>query len=683
MARGYNIPPFGQLHHRTTQTTRLILHLIRVTHATASAWARAGRLKDHISHSVCSLNTLLNCKLTVPRHCAEQLSHQLAHRFAQKCFTPLELYCFNSVFRSLADSESGVKYWSEATLCRFLELPDALGVGSVLFHMASYLGAFPFPSQAPAILTHEALLKIVTILTERYGAVIRKRRRETWLRELYRSLAIYDRGVRLSLEESEKAKASERLHARAVEGSTSSQGFAIDAPEDGDDEEHDQDDDELVLAALDSMDAIEVFKHGEQSNVHHSIIPTDNMLKLAELLLLIAPIDPQESLSTFASQLSDERIDELRRVGSVILASFGVEDSPGITFRTFNTVVSSSLPYMFDGLHPLFEHFLFAKDFDLSKRKLDATSPTVEIHPVIPPPKVIADPEPLLKEPGEILSLTVLSQLSFFIKGNNLFRRLRLLYSGNRHGFSMGAFEKQAFNWRAPSILLVSGTLLPPSPTSARERTLSDMLPPKRLPSSVPDSDASSTTLTFGAYIPVQWKHTHKSSFGDSNSILFQLSPVHDVFAASTLSTDYVYFNRPPTHPAGVGFGTTIPHQSSAHNIHSQELLRLGPVSLHLDDALEFGIFTHLSEGGGSFHPSQIPCRRGKDWQDRFEIESLEVWGCGGDDVAEAQRREWAFQEREAEARRRINLGTGDIDADRELLRLAGLIGGDRSGGSV
>ncbi|KAF2109300.1 TLD-domain-containing protein [Lophiotrema nucula] len=610
-----------------------------------------------------------------PQLTLEQLSSALAHRFAQKCYSPLELYCFTSVFKSLADSESGLRYWNEATLCRFLELPDALGVGSVLYHISGYLGAFPFPSQAPAILTQEALLKVVTIMTERHGAVVKSKSRETWVRELYRSLAVYDRGVQHGVEE----KSKQKTEAAATTASTSG-GFAIDAPEDGDEEQ--EEDDELVLAALDSMDAVEVFRQGEQSNVHHSIIPSDNLLKLVELLLLCAPLDAQQSLSTFAADLSDKRVEELRQTANMILSSFGIEKNPGVTYRTWNTVLSASLPYLFDGLHPLFEHFLFAKDFDLSKKKNSTAPLSAETHPVIPPPKTITNPEPLLREPGEILNLTVLSQLSFFIKGNNLFHRLRPLYSGNKHGFSMGSFEKQVFNWRAPSILLVSGRLLPDAPSSARERALADNLPPKRLPSSIPDEDASSTTLTLGAYIPVQWKHTARTSFGDTNSVLFQLAPTHDVFGASTMSSDYVYFNKHPTSPAGVGFGSPVPHQSAAHT-YAQGHITLGPVSLHMDDALEFGIFTHLSDGGGSFHPSRLPCRRGKNWQDRFEIESIEVWGCGGDDVAEAQRREWAFQEREAEARRRINLGTGDIDADRELLRMAGLMGGDRSGGSM
>lgn len=541
--------------------------------------------------------------------------------------------------------------------------------------MSSYLGAFPFPSQAPAILTYEALLKVVTILTERYAAVIKKRNRELWLRELYRSLAVHDRGLKPDDGDTGQEKKLE-----SQPGGGGSLGFAIDAPDEGGE---DDEDDELVLAALDYMDADDVFKQGEHSDVRHSIIPTDNFLRLVELLLLIAPIDAQESLSSFTGELTTERKENLRRTASGILSSFGVSTTqPGITYHTFNTVVSSCLPYLFNGLNPLFEHFLFAKDFDLSKRKPGSSSPTIEKHPVIPPPKPAL--EPVLRDPGEILDLTTLSQLSFFLKGSDLFRRLRPLYSVNTHGFSMGSFEKQSFHWRAPTILLVSGRLLPTEPSSTRERAFADSLPPKRHPSSVtPDSSSSDQIMTFGAYIPAQWKLTHKGCFGDASTVLFQLSPVHDVFHASSYSEDYVYFNRPPTQPSGLGFGTPVPRQSASSSTHSHSIFRPGPVSLHLDDALEFGVFTHLAEGGGSFHPSRLPVRKSKNWQDRFEIDSLEVWGCGGDEVAEAQRKEWAFQEREAEARRRINLGTGDVDADRELLKMAGLIGHGQSGGSV
>ena len=64
-------------------------------------------------------------------------------------------------------------------------------------------------------------------------------------------------------------------------------------------------------------------------------------------------------------------------------------------------------------------------------------------------------------------------------------------------------------------------------------------------------------------------------------------------------------------------------------------------------------------------------------------VESLEVWGCGGDAEARVQAERRAWEAREAEARRRINLGTGDVAADRALLEMAGLVGAHRSGGSM
>ena len=120
----------------------------------------------------------------------EKLSSELAHRFAEKCFTPLEITHFKDVFRSLAEEQNGIQYWKEETLCRFLAIPDVIGPGPVLFQMATYLGAFPFASLAPAILTREAMVKVVAILTERYGKVLKRGLRDR-NKLLFRSLGEY------------------------------------------------------------------------------------------------------------------------------------------------------------------------------------------------------------------------------------------------------------------------------------------------------------------------------------------------------------------------------------------------------------------------------------------------------------------------------------------------------------
>lgn len=67
--------------------------------------------------------------------------------------------------------------------------------------------------------------------------------------------------------------------------------------------------------------------------------------------------------------------------------------------------------------------------------------------------------------------------------------------------------------------------------------------------------------------------------------------------------------------------------------------MNLGAVSLALDSSFEYGVFTHdYGGGGGAFHGSKS---RRRDWQERFEVESLEVWGCGGDEEAKIQRERW------------------------------------------
>jgi hypothetical protein len=619
----------------------------------------------------------------------ETLSARLTQTFATQCYTPLELYCFKTVFKTLADDSSSLKYWSEATLCRFLEFPDALQVGPVIFQLASYLGAFPFPSQAPAILTNDALLRVITVLTGRWAKCMKSGRggrgKVVWRREIWRGAAVFDRAAG-GKEEKLKGRSG---NIESKEGTAGPKGFAVDEPgeEDGEDEDEE---DGLEFSAFELMDATEAFKHGEKANTQHAMVPSDNFLRLLELLLLAAPITPQESLATYAALLDEEKLSRLRETANCMLSSFGIEQHPGIVYKSFEKVTSATMPYLFDGLQPLFERFLFPKDFDLHKRKPSSSSISAEL-----PLPIKTIPEPILASEGDILDFPLLTQLSTFLGGNTLFRRLRPLYSGNTHGFSMGQFEKSVFNWRAPSILLVSGSLIPDPPTSSHDRAYVETLPYKRLSSSIPSSKdhqkGQNRRLVYGAYIPVPWKQSPKQNFGTNQTQLFQLSPMHDVFEASKVDESYVYFNKPPSTRTGLGFGSPLPantaNTASGHSIRRgstlSNLLPLGPISLHIDDALEFACFTHDSQGGGSFLPSQLPIRRGKDWQDRFSIEALEVWGCGGTEEAEEQRKAWAWEEREAESRRRINLGTGDIEADRELLKMAGLIGGGQSGGSM
>jgi hypothetical protein len=610
-----------------------------------------------------------------------------ATKFAQKCFTPLELYELKDVFKSLADHEGHLRYLKEDTIAKFLEIPDILGASPVVFQMLSYIGAFPFLNDAPAVLGFEQMIMVITIMTERYKRILAKGATDR-RKLLFKSLAVYDR--KLSEMDVEKKENETKTTGSATDGTAKAgsqvAGFAVDKAGEEEADDFNEEEDDLVLAALESLDYLQAFKH--ESHPHSTqggaMIPADNFRKLIMLLLLAAPLGPQESLSIYASRLVGDELDSLRSTAECILAAFlNVETSPGIKFSRFNTVLPVSLPYLFNGFNNLFEHFLFSKELDFTKHKEGTTSaPTGTIA-------ATDVPQPLLQDQGSIMNLNVLSQLSFFIPGTSLFRRLRLLYSGDNDGFSMGSFETKVFNWRAPTILLVRGSRLEEdgpgyhSAGNGAESTFTASLPPRRFPTGS-SGRTDSDSLTFGVYLPEPWRHTHREAFGGEETTLFQLEPVHDVFHASSLNTDRATFSRPSSatdHP-GVTFGCPPPGQpSSSYGHHKSGVMSLGPVSLVLDSSFEFGCFTHdYGSRGGAFRNSVA---RKFDFQERFSVESLEVWGCGGDEEARAQAERWAWEAREAEARRKINLGTGDIEADRALLEMAGLIGGNRSGGSM
>lgn len=563
------------------------------------------------------------------------------------------------VFKSLADQQGPVRYVKEDTIARYLEIPDVLGASPVVFQMISYLGAFPFLQDAPVVLELSQLIMVIVIMTERYRRVLARGPKDR-TKLIFKSLAVYDRKASEANASLAPTVPREDDASKGAHGA----GFMVDLP--GEDESCEEDDD-LVLTAYELLDITEAAKRGRAPEMNHAIIPTDNFRKLLMLLLLAAPLEAQESLSQYSNRVAGTELERLRATAECVLAAFvDVETTPGIEYRQFKTIIPTLFPNLFNSFNALFEHFLFSKNLDFSKHRNDVISKVTD---------ATCNPaQPLLSDRGDILNDHMLSQISLFLPGSSLFRRVRRLYSGVDAGFSMGSFESKVFNWRAPTILLVSGTILSEIPSGGQEKSFADSLPTKRF-----KNGTKKGRVTFGVFVREPWKHTHNECFGDSETILFQLEPVHDVFPASTMNTDYVAFTKPPSNEPCLAFGAPHPkpRKSSRTDVHCS----LGAVSLLLNDSFEFGVFNHdYTSRGGAFRTS---ISRKYDFQDRFEIDQLEVWGCGGDVEAKAQAERWAWEEREAEARRKINLGTGDIEADRALLEMAGLIGANRSGGSM
>jgi hypothetical protein len=551
------------------------------------------------------------------------------------------------------------------------------------------------------------MLKVVTIMTGRYKKIL-KRGEQDKVKLLFRSLAVFDRRASMSSPQykpqvvdlvNEQLPDDMRQDRETEREITSSMaGFAIDQPA-NDDEEEDEDD--LALAALDSLDAIEVFKQDQKVDrkIHHAIIPTENFKKLVLLLLLLAGLEPLDALGTYGESLDDQKILALNTSADAILAAFDPDThTKGIRYSNFVKTMTVTLPDLFDPFNALFEHFLFSRNINLSKHR-DVPDP-------VPPTNT--KQSPIYTPPGEststIFTDTLLSQLSTSLKLytptnslQNIFTssaKFNQLYSTSTHGTSLSSFSRQVLSWQSGTLVLIAGTF--PSPTS---------------------NNTDNIPITIGAYLPTRWHDSQSSSSTQKSTTtpsdpsgprasLFQLSPRQAIFPANPYnhSTPVSYFSS----KTGIALGCVIPQQSrSGHAAPSPPIL--GPVSIHIDADMETATFQHDGEAGtGAFTTDPgleiAQARRGgEDGGSRtqthtraqpkkvsFEIDALEVWGISfpvvdGEDEMTKQKKRLAWEEAEAARRRGVNFG-GDKDGARALLEMAGLVGdkaGVRSGGSV
>ncbi|GMM36089.1 Rtc5 protein [Saccharomycopsis crataegensis] len=302
----------------------------------------------------------------------------------------------------------------------------------------------------------------------------------------------------------------------------------------------------------------------------------------------------------------------------------------------------------------------------------------------------------------------------------------RNLYLGSKYGFSMKSFEYKVFNWNAPSIMLISGKkILNPlkygdtknSKFHKFNQTYPKLLqqqqqrPPPPPPPPPPSEAASPSdkvlgeTMVYGVYISKPWRKTNKRYFGDDRTMIFQLSPHQNLFRAKTAfsasdpaTSQLGYFN---TEGGGIGFGNSQPLMKNG------KLLKYsaGNVSLTIDSNLEFGVFRHLgtAAGGvydhGSIYDDTTTTTNNNNnndddndassgdpmiptYEDKFLINEIEVWGIGSDEVFKQQLATWAWEEREADRRNRVNLK--NLGEERAFLEMAGIISGNtNSGGSM
>ncbi len=540
------------------------------------------------------------------------------------------------------------------------------------------------------------MLKVVTIMTERYGKVLKKGKRNR-VRLLFRSMAVFDRTNALSptsekptmeqlvAEQKPDDMVQEEVAIKELRSGVA--GFAIDQPA-NDDIDEEEDDDELALAALDSLDAIEVFKEDQkvarEKKVHSAQIPVENFKRFLMLLLVLAPLRPQENMAKYGEDLSQAKLKELENEVECMIAAFDPDEATrGIRYTAFTRAISSSFPFLFDPLDALFEHFLFSKNINLSTHKESSTS--------LPPPSISPKIKPMVSDSSDqsyILTSGLVSHLSTFLVTKsistspvNLFHtgtRFHPVYSTTAQGTSLTSFSRHVMSWQSATLLLVTGTPTPPASSSSN----------------------FSRSITIGAFLPSPWSKCSASSSSDSSSpqpLLFILSPRHALCPHNPYNhspTSTVHFST----KTGIALGCIIPPASRTSA--ASQLPVLGPVSLRIDADISTAVFHHdAAEGTGAFLPdpglekAQAEATAGREIIGRkveFDIDTLEVWGITnpeageeGEGEVEKQKKRLEWEEAEAARRAGVNFG-GDKDGARALLEMAGLVGDKgRSGGSV
>lgn len=260
---------------------------------------------------------------------------------------------------------------------------------------------------------------------------------------------------------------------------------------------------------------------------------------------------------------------------------------------------------------------------------------------------------------------------------------LVLLYNGSNSGFSIRSLELKIIKWQAPTIFLVSGKRLRNKTLTTNKRyQLFDSEYPRYFRSTEdPNREWQSDhdKVTYLVYVNQPWRNSNKKNFGDEKTAIMCVSPRYDYFTSRPDPVNQgqlIYFNNLGM---GLGFGNDQPVNKN----HVRKYIP-GSVSLTLEANLEFGVFRHIANSSANtptyFHRSEQETVCNQDYEDRFMITDLEVWGVGSMKELDEQRKEWEWEEKQAKARQSVNMRA--LGEDRAFLEMAGLVG-NHGGGSM
>lgn len=257
------------------------------------------------------------------------------------------------------------------------------------------------------------------------------------------------------------------------------------------------------------------------------------------------------------------------------------------------------------------------------------------------------------------------------------------LYNGSHSGFSIRSLELSIFKWQAPTVFVISGKRLRSKTIATNKRYQQfDSEYPRYFRSTEEHNrnwQSDLDKVSYLVYVNQPWRYSNKKNFGDEKTAIMCMLPRYDFFLSKpdpVQQGQLIYFNNLGM---GLGFGNEQP--VNKNNIRK---FLPGSVSLTVEANLEFGIFRHIANPGAHtptyFHRSEQETVSTQDYEDRFMITDLEVWGVGSSKELEEQKKQWEWEEKQAKARQGVNMR--NLGEDRAFLEMAGLVGG-YGGGSM
>jgi hypothetical protein len=515
---------------------------------------------------------------------------------------------------------------SEDEFKHLLRLPDYPNLVRLLYGTVKRLSQFPLINHDLEGLTFHGLLKAITLISEeRYFKVLTKN---------YDQLKLLFICLGLQVGDSKEVGSSVEPLSETVA---------------------------LTSGNKISWNSTPIVQSFDAAEIGEIRIPAHELLDFIAFLLVLARLEPQESLSLYSENFT--HFQEYKQHALPILRSMNPEITQqnikqySIGYDEFYNTITSVAKNLLNPLSSFLEILLF--DLEPNMKGITEGTETVSQSTKV---KEIRSSSRLVNEFS-------LSQLSTILRRELVFSNIRKLYVGADSGFSMRSFESKVFKWNAPSIVIIKGTRITPKIHNPRYTKFNEELPRFRKESLA--SQQEGDKVTYGVYVNQPWRITNKDSFGDEKTEIFQLSPVQKIFKSSVVAKNLIYFN---TLGGGIGFGSQQPYIKN-----NSKRYNPGNVSLTIDASLEFGVFRHLGIGG-EFR--SVDSRDfNLEYEDRFLISDVEVWGCGGEKELEEQNKRWEWEQREAKRRQHVNLSS--MGEDRAILEMAGLIGHHQSGGSV